>query len=121
MTTPENADQPAAEPTTGEATSPDAAADTVAGGAEVRGGWIVLPDGSQVGVVTVDGSPPDVTGLMRAIVVALSTAIWSDQPRVVAVGFEPTLERLPGVESTPTLSDALLLAEVLDYAPQTKR
>ena len=32
-------------------------ADTVAGGAEVRGGWIVLPDGSQVGVVTVDGAP----------------------------------------------------------------
>jgi hypothetical protein len=32
-------------------------ADTVAGGAEVDGGWIVLPDGSQVGVVTVDGTP----------------------------------------------------------------
>jgi len=30
-------------------------ADTVAGGAEVVGGWIVLPDGDQVGLVTVDG------------------------------------------------------------------
>lgn len=32
-------------------------ADTIAGGAEVTGGWIVLPDGSQVGVLTVDGTP----------------------------------------------------------------
>ena len=32
-------------------------ADTVAGGAEVVGGWIVLPDGSQVGVLVVDGAP----------------------------------------------------------------
>jgi hypothetical protein len=30
-------------------------ADTVAGGAEVVGGWIVLPDGTQVGAVSVDG------------------------------------------------------------------
>lgn len=30
-------------------------ADTVAGGAEVVGGWIVLPDGNQVGAVNVDG------------------------------------------------------------------
>lgn len=29
-------------------------ADTIAGGAEVVGGWIVLPDGTQVGAVTVD-------------------------------------------------------------------
>lgn len=32
-------------------------ADTIAGGAEVIGGWIVLPDGSQVGVLTVGGDP----------------------------------------------------------------
>jgi serine/threonine-protein kinase len=32
-------------------------ADTVAGGADVVGGWIVLPDGTQVGILTVDGSP----------------------------------------------------------------
>jgi serine/threonine-protein kinase len=31
-------------------------ADTIAGGAEVAGGWIVLPDGSQVGVLTVGGA-----------------------------------------------------------------
>jgi hypothetical protein len=30
-------------------------ADTILGGAEVEGGWVVLPDGRQVGVVTVDG------------------------------------------------------------------
>lgn len=30
-------------------------ADTIAGGAEVVGGWIVLPDGNQVGAVNVDG------------------------------------------------------------------
>jgi serine/threonine-protein kinase len=30
-------------------------ADTVVGGAEVVGGWIVLPDGTQIGAVNVDG------------------------------------------------------------------
>lgn len=30
-------------------------ADTILGGAEVAGGWIVLPDGTQVGLLTVDG------------------------------------------------------------------
>lgn len=30
-------------------------ADTIAGGADVVGGWIVLPDGTQVGAVNVDG------------------------------------------------------------------
>ena len=30
-------------------------ADTIAGGAEVVGGWIVLPDGTQIGALTVDG------------------------------------------------------------------
>ena len=30
-------------------------ADTIVGGAEVDGGWIVLPDGTQIGVLTVDG------------------------------------------------------------------
>lgn len=30
-------------------------ADTIAGGAEVVGGWIVLPDGTQVGALNVDG------------------------------------------------------------------
>lgn len=30
-------------------------ADTVVGGAEVDGGWIVLPDGTQIGLLTVDG------------------------------------------------------------------
>jgi DNA-binding SARP family transcriptional activator/nucleoid-associated protein YgaU len=63
------------------------------------------------GVVTVDGPRSDVAGLLRAIVVALSTAPWSDQPRIVTVGLEPELDRLPGVGSAPTLGDALLLAE----------
>jgi DNA-binding SARP family transcriptional activator/nucleoid-associated protein YgaU len=63
------------------------------------------------GVVTVDGPRSAVAGLLRAIVVALSTAPWSDQPRIVTVGLEPELDRLPGVGSAPTLGDALLLAE----------
>jgi DNA-binding SARP family transcriptional activator/nucleoid-associated protein YgaU len=63
------------------------------------------------GVVTVDGPRGDVAGLLRAIVVALSTAPWSDQPRIVTVGLEPELDRLPGVGSVATLGDALLLAE----------
>jgi serine/threonine-protein kinase len=32
-------------------------ADSILGGAEVSGGWIVLPDGTQVGLLTVDGRP----------------------------------------------------------------
>lgn len=63
------------------------------------------------GVVTVDGPRGDVAGLLRAVVVALSTAPWSDQPRIVTVGLEPEFDRLPGVGSAPTLGDALLLAE----------
>jgi len=41
-------------------------AGTIAGGAVVRGGWIVLPDGSQVGVLTVDGSPAPAPALEPA-------------------------------------------------------
>lgn len=32
-------------------------ADSILGGAEVDGGWIVLPDGTQIGLLTVDGQP----------------------------------------------------------------
>lgn len=32
-------------------------ASTVVGGAEVQGGWILMPDGRQVGITTVDGTP----------------------------------------------------------------
>lgn len=32
-------------------------ASTVVGGAEVEGAWIILPDGTQIGVATVDGEP----------------------------------------------------------------
>jgi hypothetical protein len=38
-------------------------ADTIAGGADVVGGWIVLPDGTQVGALTVD----EVTGPAPAL------------------------------------------------------
>ncbi|MDD9371646.1 MAG: hypothetical protein PV358_16125, partial [Acidimicrobiales bacterium] len=63
------------------------------------------------GVTTVSGPADDVTGLLRAMVVAASTAIWSDQVRVVAVGLDHDLVRLPGVESVPTLAEALDRAE----------
>lgn len=32
-------------------------ADTILGGAEVDGGWIILPDGTQIGLLTVGGQP----------------------------------------------------------------
>lgn len=41
-------------------------AETVAGGAEVSGGWIVLPDGTQVGVLTVDGDTQPAPALAPA-------------------------------------------------------
>jgi DNA-binding SARP family transcriptional activator len=63
------------------------------------------------GVTTVSGPPEEATGLLRAIVVAASTAMWSDQVRVVAVGLDPDLARLPGVDAVPTLADALDRAE----------
>jgi DNA-binding SARP family transcriptional activator/nucleoid-associated protein YgaU len=63
------------------------------------------------GVVTVDGPRGDVAGLLRALVVGLSTALWSDQPRIVTLGLEPELERLPGVVAAGSLGDALRLAE----------
>jgi DNA-binding SARP family transcriptional activator/nucleoid-associated protein YgaU len=74
-------------------------------------GTELLVELESAGVVTVDGPRAAVAGLLRSIVVALSTAVWSDQARVVAVGFEPDLARLPGVESAATLADALQAAE----------
>jgi len=74
-------------------------------------GTELLVDLETSGVVTVAGSPDDVTGLLRALVVSLSTAPWGDQPRVVTVGLEPDLERLPGVEGAASLADALGVAE----------
>lgn len=81
-------------------------------------GTELLVDLETSGVVTVAGSPDDVTGLLRALVVSLSTAPWGDQPRVVTVGLEPVLERLPGVEAAASLADALAVAEAHATATQ---
>jgi serine/threonine-protein kinase len=40
-------------------------ADSILGGAEVDGGWIVLPDGTQIGLLTVDGQPRPAPALDR--------------------------------------------------------
>jgi DNA-binding SARP family transcriptional activator len=63
------------------------------------------------GVTTVGGAEEDAVGLLRAMVVAASTAVWADQARIVSVGFEPDIARLPGVASVPSLAEALDLAE----------
>ncbi len=49
------------------------------------------------GIVAVGADADDALGLLRSFVVAASTAAWSDQPRVVTVGLEPEVGRLPGV------------------------
>ncbi len=74
-------------------------------------GTELLVDLESSGVVTVVGATDDVVGLLRAVVVAASTAIWSDQPRIVPVGLEPELDRLPGVSGVASLADALGQAE----------
>jgi DNA-binding SARP family transcriptional activator/nucleoid-associated protein YgaU len=74
-------------------------------------GTELLVDLESSGVVTVHGAADDVLGLLRAMVVAAATSVWSDQPRIVAVGLDPELGRLPGVEAATTLRDALHMAE----------
>jgi DNA-binding SARP family transcriptional activator len=71
----------------------------------------LLVDLVALGVACVDGPPDDAVGLLRAIVVALATATWCAQPRVVVVGMERELGDLPGVESVGTLDVALTYAE----------
>jgi hypothetical protein len=63
------------------------------------------------GVTTVEGAPDDVLGLLRSVVVAMSTAAWCAQLRVVVVGMERELDGLPGVEIVDSLDVALTYAE----------
>ena len=69
-------------------------------------------------VVTVHGAEGDVLGLLRSVVVAAATSPWSEQPRIVPVGLDPDLERLPGVQSTGSLAAALDQAE--EHADRTE-
>src|SRR5690606_1984627 len=62
-------------------------------------------------VVTVHGAEGDVLGLLRSVVVAAATSSWSEQPRIVPVGLDPDLERLPGVEAAGSLAAAIERAE----------
>ncbi|MFP3901545.1 MAG: LysM peptidoglycan-binding domain-containing protein, partial [Acidimicrobiia bacterium] len=71
----------------------------------------VLMELESSGAVTVHGPEDDVHGLLRAITVAAATALWSDQPRIVPVGLDEQLDRLPGVASAASLGEALALAE----------
>jgi DNA-binding SARP family transcriptional activator/nucleoid-associated protein YgaU len=74
-------------------------------------GTELLVDLESSGVVTVYGAAEDVLGLLRSVVVASATSVWSDQPRIVTVGLDAELGRLPGVEAATTLGAALDLAE----------
>ncbi|HEX6419033.1 MAG TPA: BTAD domain-containing putative transcriptional regulator [Acidimicrobiales bacterium] len=74
-------------------------------------GTELLVDLESSGFVVVDGAADDVLALLRALVVAASTSLWSDQPRVVVVGLEGDLGRLPGVDCVASLVAALDLAE----------
>jgi nucleoid-associated protein YgaU/DNA-binding SARP family transcriptional activator len=71
----------------------------------------LLVDLEASGVTAVGGAPDDVAGLLRAMVVAASTALWSDQVRIVTVGLDRDLGRLPGVGAVASLADALDAAE----------
>lgn len=74
-------------------------------------GQELLVDLESRGLVTVDGPPEDVLGLLRAAAVALGSAPWSDPLEVVVVGLDRELEVLPGVRVVDDLDTALSLAE----------
>lgn len=71
----------------------------------------LLVDLEAVGVVSIDGAPNDVLGLLRSAALALATAAWSDGVSLVVVGLERELQDLPDVVHVGTLQDALALAE----------
>ena len=77
----------------------------------IEEGSELLVDLESSGVVALRGAPDDVLGLLRAIVVAAATSLWSDQTRIVQIGLEPELDRLPGVAAASTWQAALDLAE----------
>ena len=71
----------------------------------------LLIDLETSGIVTLHGPPDDVLGFQRAVVVAMATSLWSDQVRIVPIGLDPELDRLPGVVAAPSWQAALDLAE----------
>jgi DNA-binding SARP family transcriptional activator len=75
------------------------------------GGSELLVDLEAQGLVTVEGARDDVLGLLRAVVVALATTARCRRPRIVVVGLERELARLPGVAMVESLDVALTYAE----------
>jgi DNA-binding SARP family transcriptional activator len=75
------------------------------------GGSELLVDLEAQGLVTVEGARDDVLGLLRAVVVALATTARCRPPRIVVVGLERELARLPGVAMVESLDVALTYAE----------
>lgn len=62
------------------------------------------------GVISIDGRPDDVLGLVRAMALAAATAPWSEQSRVLLVGIAGDLTDLPWV-SQVDLDTAISEAE----------
>ncbi|HMG42219.1 MAG TPA: BTAD domain-containing putative transcriptional regulator, partial [Acidimicrobiales bacterium] len=76
------------------------------------GGAEVLVDLESHGVVTVAADHDRGTAWLRAVAVSVATAPWAVQPRVLLVGLDDGLARLPSIEAVDTgLGDALDLAE----------
>ena len=75
------------------------------------GGRELLVDLEAQGLVAVEGARDDVLGLLRAVVVALATTARCRRPRIVVVGLERELARLPGVAMVESLDVALTYAE----------
>jgi DNA-binding SARP family transcriptional activator len=71
----------------------------------------VLVELEASGVVTVSGPPDECLGLLRAMAVAVATAPWAEQSRVVLVGMHGELMELPWVGSAGQLGEALAAAE----------
>ena len=74
-------------------------------------GTEVLVELETGGVATVAGDALAGEAFLQAMVVAAATSVWSEQVRVVAVGLDQQLGRLPGVTMAGTLAEALALAE----------
>ena len=72
----------------------------------------VLVDLEAHGVVTVAADEERRAAWLRAVAVSVATAPWAVQPRVLLLGLDDGLARLPSVEAVDTgLGDALDLAE----------
>jgi DNA-binding SARP family transcriptional activator/nucleoid-associated protein YgaU len=63
------------------------------------------------GVVTITGLSDLTVDFLRSLAVAAATAPWADHVNVTVVGLEAELSGLPRISSSPSLTDALHVAE----------